>query len=124
MNVMLIDPNYNRGYAIVEFLEVLGITCEHFIHTTDALNKWRENKEPYDLILLDENPNEYDFDKVISEIRDNDLNVPIIGLSADADKLAELLSHGASSAKINDISDDLIVVQLAEEIRRLIAQWR
>lgn len=106
LNLLLVEDDLDLATAIVDYLELEDITCDHASHGVAGLNFIKNNH--YNAIILDLNLPQMDGLSVCKAARDHGIDIPILMLTA-RDSLDDKLGGFAAGA------DDYLVKPFALE---------
>lgn len=80
LDILLVEDNNELAKAIVDYLTIRGMKCDHAIHGKAAIS-WAQSNQ-YDVIILDINLPQMNGLEVSQYLRENYIDTPIIMLSA------------------------------------------
>ncbi len=86
-HVLIVDGDVWCGVAISFLFEDYGFTVSHADSGEEALSMITENKNDYDLVFLDLELPEMNGFKLINELRDRHIDVPVFVVSGFEDKI-------------------------------------
>ncbi|WP_457596711.1 response regulator transcription factor [Hydrogenimonas sp.] len=113
MRILLLEDEYTLRLSVVEFLEELGYTVDHYANGDDALDALFE--KPYDLVLLDVKVPGIDGFELLKLAREHGKELPAIFITSLTD--AEAMTRGYRSGCCDYIKKpfDLVELQLRVE---------
>ena len=82
MKILLIEDNRILTKSLIKGLKQEGFTIEHFIRGDDAESFFLINKDKFDIIILDLMLPGKSGEEICKNIRENQINIPIIMLTA------------------------------------------
>lgn len=80
MQFLLVEDDIDLATAIIDYLELEGMQCDHAINGLSGLNLIKENR--YDCVILDLNLPKMDGLAVTEKLRTDGIDVPILMLTA------------------------------------------
>ncbi|MDX1608481.1 MAG: response regulator transcription factor, partial [Candidatus Spechtbacterales bacterium] len=101
-------------------LKSQGFTADYVLNGEDALRRLLMNSDDYDLVILDLMLPEKNGDEVCKELREKNINLPILVLTArgeTSDKV-ELLNSGADDYLVKPFSFDELFARVNALLRR------
>lgn len=108
---LLVEDNLDLAAAVIDYLELDDIQCDHAINGLLGLELIKTN--PYDVIILDLNLPKINGLQVCEQLRSQGLDVPVLMLTARdtlADKL-EGFSKGADDFLIKPFAMEELIVR-------------
>ena len=85
-NILLVEDNIINQEIIINLLKHSGINIDVAINGQEALDKYNTNKNKYELILMDLQMPILDGISATNIIRENNLDIPIVAITANAMK--------------------------------------
>jgi len=85
-NILLVEDNIINQEIIINLLKHSGINIDVAINGQEALDKYNANKNKYELIFMDLQMPILDGISATNKIRENNLDIPIIAITANAMK--------------------------------------
>lgn len=83
-NILLVEDNETNSLLILSLLEASGMKIDSAMNGKIAVEKYKQNQEKYELILMDIQMPVMDGYEATKQIREIDKNIPIIAITANA----------------------------------------
>lgn len=116
MRVLIIEDERKLAEGLARGLGIKGVTAEWFPESVDAHDELVRTKGRYDAVLLDLMMPGMDGASILRSIRGADMDVPVIVLTARAEKeyRETLTALGASAYMVKPFSFDELLAKIRE----------
>jgi len=119
-NILLVEDNETNRLLILSLLEASGMHIDSAINGKIAVEKYKQNQEKYELVLMDIQMPVMDGYEATKQIRAIDKNIPIIAITANA--MTEDKKKSKSAGMNEHISKPIDIKKLYSVLLKYISQ--